>query len=93
MENERFGNRIEGPNPDLIPPSNFAPRREKVAGEVLRIEGPFYVVRDFSGKEISLQVDKDTKMTVPPKLGDKIQVEVTPKGHAQSIKPARHEGE
>jgi hypothetical protein len=93
MENERPpGPRVEGPVPDLVPPTAVrpapTPRQAVVSGEVLRIEGEFYVVKESTGNEVSLQVDNDTRMNTIPKVGDKIEAEVTPQFHAKTIKPA-----
>ncbi len=59
-----------------------------VQGEVLRIDGEFYVVKDASGKEVRLHVDKDTRLDGAPKAGDRIEAQATADGHATSIKPA-----
>ncbi len=59
-----------------------------VQGEVLRIEGEFYVVKDAEGKEVRLHVNKDTRLDGTPKAGDKIEAQATADGHATSIKPA-----
>jgi hypothetical protein len=59
-----------------------------VQGEVLRIEGEFYVVKEASGKEVRLHVNKDTRLDGAPKAGDKIEAQTTADGHATSIKPA-----
>jgi len=97
MENERPpGPRMEGPVPDLVPPTALRPGPRPavvspavVSGEVLRIEGEYYVVKEATGNEVSLQVDNDTRMSTIPKLGDKIEAEVTPQLHAETIKPAK----
>lgn len=91
MENERPpGPRVEGPVPDLAPPVfRPAPKQAVVSGEVLRIEGDFYVVKEATGNEVSLQVNNDTRMHTIPKLGDKIEAEVTPQFHVETIKPAK----
>ena len=38
-----------------------APSMETVNGDLLKIDGEFYVVKDMSGKEIRLHADKTTK--------------------------------
>ena len=93
FENERSpGNRVEGPNPDFrLPGQNLPPPAaspERVQGEVLKIEGEFYVVRDAAGNDVRLHIDKDTKMDMAPRVGDKIEAEVTSGGHARTVKPA-----
>ena len=37
-----------------------APSTQTVTGDLLKIEGEFYVVKEMSGKEIRLHVDKTT---------------------------------
>jgi hypothetical protein len=57
-----------------------------VKGELLRIEGDFYVVKDDTGKEVRLHVDKTSKVDGSPKAGDKVEAQVTAEGHAASLK-------
>lgn len=81
---------VQGPNPDLFPPFlGLPPQRSVVQGEVLRIEGQYYVLRERSGEEVSLQVDNGTKLDIIPKLGDKIEADVTLQGHAEHIRAAQ----
>lgn len=61
---------------------------QTVKGDLLKIEGEFYVVKDASGKELRLHVDKSTKVEGDVKAGDKIEAQATDKGHAISVKPA-----
>ncbi len=61
---------------------------QTVKGDLLKIEGEFYVVKDASGKELRLHVDGSTKLEGTIKAGDKIEAQATDKGHATSIKPA-----
>jgi len=61
---------------------------QTVKGDLLKIEGEFYVVKEDSGKELRLHVDKSTKVEGEIKAGDKIEVQATDKGHALSVKPA-----
>jgi hypothetical protein len=85
-ENEAAPGGFMQENPNLfVPDFSQRPQKGVVLGEVLRIEGEFYVVRDPAGQEVSLQVDNDTKMDIIPKLGDKIEAEVTLQGHAVHI--------
>ncbi len=66
--------------------------QKAVQGEIVKIDGEFYVVRDASGKEVRIHVDKDTMTDKGAiqgdslKVGDRIEAEVTPQGHARSIK-------
>jgi hypothetical protein len=78
---------VQDPDPNLfLYDFNQPPQRRLVQGEILRIEGDYYVLRQSSGEEMSLQVDNDTKMDVVPTLGDKIEAEVTLQGHAEHIR-------
>jgi len=61
------------------------PGLQTVQGDVLKIEGDSYVVKDMTGKEIPLHVDKTTKLEGSFKAGDKIEAQVTEKGQALSI--------
>ena len=56
-----------------------------VKGDVLMTEGEFYIVKDITGHEVRLHVNKDTKLDGKVKVGDKIEARVTPEGHASSI--------
>lgn len=59
-----------------------------VQGEILRIEGEFYLLRDGSGQEIRLHVDDKTDRLdhAVLQIGDPVRAYVTPEGHATSIK-------
>jgi len=65
-----------------------APGSQVVKGDLLRIDGEFYVVKDTSGKEVRLHVDKTSKLEGTFKAGDKIEAQASDQGHALSIKPA-----
>ncbi len=65
-----------------------APGGQAIKGDLLKIDGEFYVVKDASGKEVRLHVDKTSKVEGAPKAGDKIEAQASEKGHALSIKPA-----
>jgi|SRR5215831_11403640 len=56
-----------------------------VKGDVLMREGEFYIVKDTSGHEVRLHVNKETKLDGPVKVGDKIEARVTSEGHATSL--------
>ena len=60
-----------------------------VSGEVLRIEGENYVVKDAMGKEVKLHVSPETKKDGDIKVGDKIEAQADATGHALSIKAAK----
>lgn len=61
-------------------------------GDVLKMEGDVFVVKDASGKEIRLQKGSDTKIVGSHKVGERIRAEYTPDGKALSIKPAKQMG-
>jgi hypothetical protein len=63
-----------------------APGTEMFRGDLLKIEGEYYVVRDMAGKEIRLHVDKTTALDGVVKEGDKIEAQATENNHAASIK-------
>ena len=57
----------------------------EVTGELLKIDGKDYVVKDPSGKEVRFQIDERTMMNANPKVGDKITAKLEPQGYAYSI--------
>jgi glycerol-3-phosphate responsive antiterminator len=59
---------------------------QTVKGDLMKIEGEFYVVKDSTGKEVRLHVDKTSKVEGTPKAGDKVEAQVNPDGHATTIK-------
>ena len=68
---------------------NVAPEggisRSMLTGELLKIDGKDYVVRDQSGKEVHFQIDERTMMNANPKVGDKIRANLMPQGYAYSV--------
>ena len=67
----------------------ITPGLQTVQGDVLKIEGDSYVVKDMTGKEIRLHVDKTTELEGSFKAGDQIEARATEKDHALSIKHAQ----
>lgn len=67
----------------------MAPESQTIKGDLQKIDGEFYVVKDSAGKEVRLHVDKTSKLDGAFKAGDKIEAQATGKGHALSVK---HEG-
>ena len=59
---------------------------QTVKGDLLKIDGEFYVVKDMSGKEIRLHVDKATTLDGAIKVGDKVEAQATEKNHAVSLR-------
>ena len=66
-----------------------APTPQALQGELLAIEGEFYVVKDQAGKEVRLHVDKSTEMIGSIAVGTTIQVKKTPTGHAISLEAVK----
>ena len=66
-----------------------APGSQTVKGDLLKVEGEFYVVKDMAGKEVRLHVDKTTMLDGAIKVGDKVEAQTTEKDHALSIKHVR----
>lgn len=64
------------------------PNTQTVKGDLLKIDGEYYVVKDTAGKEVRLHVDKTSQLDGTFKAGDKIEAQATDKGHASSIKQA-----
>lgn len=58
-----------------------------VKGELVRIEGRYYVLKDDRGKEMHLLVGPDTVAQGSFKTGDRIVVSASPIEHAMFIKP------
>src|SRR6476660_2795645 len=65
------------------------PGPQTVKGDVLKMDGEFYIVKDMAGKEIRLHVDKTTELEGSFKAGDQIEARATEKDHALSIKHAQ----
>jgi hypothetical protein len=64
------------------------PGSQAIKGDLLKIDGEFYVVKEASGKEVRLHVDGTSQLEGTFKAGDKIEALASDKGHALSIKPA-----
>jgi hypothetical protein len=62
---------------------------QTVRGQIMKVDGQTYVVRDLSGKEVRLHVDGNTMMMDGTQLreGDLITADVTAKGQASYIIP------
>lgn len=75
-----------GPGSMAAPESKTATGPQTVKGDLVKVEGEFYVVKDASGKEVRLHVDKTSKVEGAPKAGDKVEAQMNPDGHATSLK-------
>ncbi|HEY5626663.1 MAG TPA: hypothetical protein VIR79_01830 [Nitrospira sp.] len=58
----------------------------KVEGELVKIQGRYYVIKDSRGKELYLLVGPDTELAGPFKAGDRIEVFTSPIEHAIAIR-------
>ena len=60
---------------------------QTIRGQIVNVEGPYYSIKDSSGREVKLHIDKDTITMDGTALntGDVITADVTPKGHATFI--------
>jgi hypothetical protein len=68
---------------NTLPSSNAF---QTLNGKLLKIDGEYYVIKDFTGKEKRLHVSKETVMlSGPKKPGDSVRAEITKSGHAISI--------
>jgi ribosomal protein S1 len=69
-------------------PVRAATAAKSITGEIVKVEGQIYVVKDPTGQEVRLHVDESTARLDQAVLqvGDPIQAYVTPEGHATSIR-------
>jgi len=58
---------------------------EMISGDLVKIDGSFYVVKDKDGKEHRIHFNDTTKIEGDIKAGAKVEVDVAA-GHANSIK-------
>ena len=83
-QGSNFKKGLEGAN--AIPPGALL--AGMVKGELTKIDGNYYTVKDQSGKVVNFQIDQSrTMMNTHPIVGDKIMAEVEPQGYAYSINP------
>ena len=64
----------------------FVPGKE-VKGEIVKIDGENYVVREATGAEVRMHVDASTekRSNLIPKVGEHVLAKVDAKGHAVSF--------
>lgn len=82
--------------PCEIPPGQNAMQAEQdarrgshmVSGEVVRVDGATYVVKEEGGKEVKLQTDEKTEKS-PVNKGDHISANVDDRNHALWIRANR----
>jgi hypothetical protein len=60
---------------------------KEVKGEIVKIDGENYVVREASGAEVRMHVDANTekRSNMRPKVGEHVLAKVDAKGHALSF--------
>jgi hypothetical protein len=61
-------------------------RGNSVNGELLRIEGEYFIIRDASGQEMRLHVTNETKMENAVQVGDRIEAQVSGRNHAETVR-------
>ena len=69
-------------------PTDFStgPAFRMVSGKVVKVDGAFYDVEEYSGNRVRLLVSNKTiKINGGKNVGDKIRAEITRGGHANSI--------
>jgi hypothetical protein len=60
-----------------------------ISGEVLRVEGENYFIKEQDGKEVRLHTDGTTQKMGTIRQGDRIEADVNDQNHALSIRSAR----
>jgi len=65
----------------------FSEQLRIVSGQLVKIEGEFYILRTPVGEEFRLQVTGATRMHGTFQVGDMIEVEVTGQGRIKAIRP------
>jgi hypothetical protein len=70
----------------MDPSEDPRPMTESIKGEVLRVEGTNYVVKREDGREVSVYADSATQIIGDINEGYKIEVEVNPQHHVESIR-------
>ena len=63
-----------------------APSSQTATGDLLKVDGEFYVVKEMSGNEIRLHVDKTSTLEGSINVGEKVEAQATEKNHAVSIR-------
>ena len=79
---------VISPDVQSQPSGRPAQAADVIHGDVLNIEGETYTIKDRSGHEVQLRVDQHTLQEDRIKVGDKVEVQVSSDGHAQSIRVA-----
>jgi hypothetical protein len=82
-ENQPIGGQKQGAPADFPQPAF-----PWVKGELMQIEGEYYVIKDAEGKEVRVHVDKRTKLDGTFHVGDIVEVNRTLPGHALEVRKA-----
>ena len=70
----------------------FGGADETHQGQILKIEGEKYTMRDSAGNTVSFRVNEQTKIESKPQIGEKIEVIMTEGGQAKAIKKSGSSG-
>ncbi len=54
-------------------------------GQLLKIDGDSYIVKDLSGKEVRLRVNKNTVLDTRIKVGDRVDAQIAADGSAATL--------
>ena len=61
--------------------------KDTVKGTLMKMDGPYYWIKDNDGKEIKVHVDKSTKMD-KVKVGDMVKAYINDQGHTTTLQRA-----
>jgi hypothetical protein len=70
----------------------FGGADETHQGQVLKIEGDKYTMRDTAGNTVNFRINEQTKTESTPQIGEKIEVIMTEGGQAKVIKKSPGSG-
>jgi Cu/Ag efflux protein CusF len=74
--------------PERIKPGLSAQGIETIKGEVVRLKGQHFYIRQSNGKEMHLHAKPTTEMKRELKNGDRVEVQVDDQNNALSIRQA-----
>jgi hypothetical protein len=70
-------------------PGVLADMTKFLRGELLKVDGSTYIVKDSSGKEFRLMVDSHTTLVGNFQPGAKVEAQITADGYAISIRQVK----
>ena len=74
------------PEPSMPTDTSPGQAYRTVSGKVVKVEGPYYDVEEYTGNRVRLHVSGKTVMiNGKKKVGDSIRAEITRGGHANSV--------